>query len=209
MVEAPELFGAFTASCPDVSVSFRELPFPHVSTATWLSPVDVALCYSPTPHPEVESQPLRNEARVALVGNRHPLARRRELAVADVLDETFCGTDPALEPVRAGFWRLDDHRGGPAPNVSRDRASNPQEVVAVVASGRAISLAPASNAKNVLKGLPGAGVVAVPLRDADPTVLSLVWRRENSNPLLGRLIGAASSAAGRGDPLDGAASPRA
>jgi DNA-binding transcriptional LysR family regulator len=198
MVEAPQLFGAFTASCPDASVSFRELTFPRVSTATWLSEVDAALCYSPTPHPDVDTQPLRDEARVALVASRHPLAGRRELAVADVLDETFCGTDPTLEPVRAGFWRLDDHRGGPAPNVSSDRASSPQEVLAVVASGRAIMAAPASNARNVLGGQTGAGVVAVPLRDANPTVLSLVWRRDNRNPLLGRLVAAARTLAVRG-----------
>jgi DNA-binding transcriptional LysR family regulator len=195
MVEAPQLFGAFTASCPDAAVSFRELSFPRESTATWLAEVDVALCYSPTPHPDVDAQPLRNEPRVALVASRHPLARRRELAVADVLDETFCGTDPTLEPVRAGFWRLDDHRGHPAPNVSNDRTSNPQEMLAVVASGRAITVGPASSARNVLKGLPGAGVVAVPLSDADPTVLSLVWRRDNRNPLVGELVAAASSLA--------------
>src|SRR6202007_510373 len=117
MVEAPQLFGAFTASCPDASVSFRELSFPRESTATWLSQVDVALCYSPTPHPDVDPQPLRDEPRVALVASRHPLARRRELAVADVLDETFCGTDPTLEPVRGGFWRLDYHRGGAVPQA--------------------------------------------------------------------------------------------
>jgi DNA-binding transcriptional LysR family regulator len=199
MVEAPHLFSSFTAACPEASVSFRELSFPRESTASWLAEVDVALCYSPTPHPEVDTQPLRDEERVALVASGHPLARRRDLAVADVLEETFCGTDPTLEPVRAGFWRLDDHRGCPAPNVTRDRTSNTQEMLAVVASGRAITVAPGSNARNVLNGLPGAGVVAVPLRDADPTVLSLVWRRDNRNPLLGQLVAAARALAASAD----------
>jgi DNA-binding transcriptional LysR family regulator len=203
MVEAPRLFSAFTTSCPDASVSFRELPFPRDSTAAWVAEVDVALCYSPTAHPDVDTQPLRDEARLALVGSRHPLARRRELTVADVLDETFCGTDPTLEPVRAGFWRLDDHRGGAAPNVTSDRTSNPQEVLAVVASGRAITVAPASNARNVLNGLPGAGVTAVPLRDASPTVLSLVWRRDNPNPLLSQLVAAARKLAPQGEQSGG------
>jgi DNA-binding transcriptional LysR family regulator len=207
MVEAPRLFDAFTASCPDASVSFRELSFPRESTAAWLAEVDVALCYSPTPHPDVDVQPLRDEARVALVGSRHPLASRRELAVADVLDETFCGSDPTLEPVRAGFWRLDDHRGAVAPNMTTDRTNNPQEVLAVVASGRAISVAPAANARNVLNGLPGAGVVAVPLRDASPAVLSLVWRRDNTNPLLAQLAAAARLLAARGEQPDASTAP--
>jgi DNA-binding transcriptional LysR family regulator len=195
MVEDPSLFGAFTAACPDASVSFRELSYPRESTASWLAQVDVALCYSPTAHPDVHAQPLRDEPRVAVVASNHPLARRRQLSVADVLDETFCGTDPALEPVRVGFWRLDDHRGRPAPNVSSDRASNPQEMMAVVASGRAISVGPAPSVRNVLNGLPGAGVVAVPLRDARPTVLTLVWRRDNPNPLLQRLLSSARALA--------------
>jgi DNA-binding transcriptional LysR family regulator len=193
MVEAPELFAAFTASCPEASVSFRELSFPRGSTAQWLAKVDVALCYSPTPHPDVEMHPVRSEPRVAIVAKQHPLARRRELSADEMLDETFCGTHPALEPVRVGFWRLDDRRGGAAPNVTGDRTANPHEMIAVVASGRAITVAPASAVRNILKGLPGAGVVAIPLYDAEPTVLSLAWRRDNRNPLLSELADAARS----------------
>jgi hypothetical protein len=41
--------------------------------------------------------------------------------------------------------------------------------------------------------------VAVPLRDADPTVLTLVWRRDNRNPLLGELVAAARALAASAD----------
>jgi hypothetical protein len=67
-------------------------------------------------------------------------------------------------------------------------------------------VAPASNARNVLNGLPGAGVVAVPLRDANPTVLSLVWRRDNRNPLLGQLVAAARTIAEGPEPARDASS---
>jgi hypothetical protein len=40
---------------------------------------------------------------------RHPLVQRRELAVADVLDETFIGLNPSVESKRGAFWSLDDH----------------------------------------------------------------------------------------------------
>ena len=130
MVDAPDLFAAFAAAHPDVTASFRELTFPCGSPSRWLADVDVALCYSPTAHQDIHIQELRSEPRVVLVATKHPLARRRELTVAEVLDETFCGTSPSVEPKRAGFWRLDDHRGGPAPFVTDDRAINPQEVLA-------------------------------------------------------------------------------
>jgi DNA-binding transcriptional LysR family regulator len=192
MVDAPELFADFVAAYPEVEVSFRELPFPCGAPTRWLAEVDVALCYSPTPHPEVHIQALRTELRVVLAARNHPLATRSQLAVAEVLDETFCGTSPLLEPVQAGFWRLDDHRGRLAPSVTADRAINPHELIACIASGRAITTAPASNAANVLTGL--TDVIAIPLCDAEPAVLTIVWHRGNHNPNVDKLVALARSA---------------
>jgi DNA-binding transcriptional LysR family regulator len=185
MVQAPELYSAFTAASPDAQVSFRELSWPRGTTASWLEPVDVGLCFSPTPHHDVELLPLRAEPRVVLVASSNPLAQRSELTVAEVLDETFCGANPSLEPVRAGFWRLDDYRGGPGEETFGE-AANPQEMVAVVASGRAITTAPASTGQIFEAAVPG--LVAIPLSDARPTVLSLVWHKGNPNPLVDLLV---------------------
>ena len=52
----------------------------------------------------------------------------------------------------------------------------------MIASRRAITTLPGSDAAFILKVL--RGVVAIPLRDAHPAVLSLVWRRDNHNPLV-------------------------
>ena len=195
MVQAPEVFRAVGATHPDLKISFRELSFPRGTTASWLREVDLALCYSPTRHADIATLALRTEPRVVLAAEGHPLAQRAELTVAEVLDETFCGSDPSLEPTRAGFWRLDDHRGGPAPNVTADRTVCPHETIAVVASGRAITVAPASNAANFVNGLPGVEVAAIPLRDAAPTVLSLVWRKDAPNPLVETIVAIAESLA--------------
>jgi DNA-binding transcriptional LysR family regulator len=191
MVDAPELFAAFVATHPDVKISFRELAFPCGSPSSWLADVDVALCYSPTSHPDIRIHELRSEPRVVLVARGHRLARRAQLTVAEVLDETFCGTSPSLEPIRAGFWRLDDHRGAPAPHITDDEATNPHEVLACIASGHAIITAPASNAANVLKGL--TDVIAVPLRDAKAARLTLIWRKHNHNPNVVKLTTLAGS----------------
>jgi DNA-binding transcriptional LysR family regulator len=53
MIQAPELFATFTERHRETEVCFRELSRPRHSTATWLASVDVALCFSPTPHPDV------------------------------------------------------------------------------------------------------------------------------------------------------------
>ena len=179
MLDAPDLFAALAYLHPEVEVSFHELQFPVSSTAKWLEEVDVALCFSPTPHPDVQLQPIRVEQRVVVAARDHPLARRRELDVAEVLDETFPGHHPSVDPAWVGFWQLDDERGEP-PRLTDDHAINPHEMAAIIASGRAITTMPASDAANVVRAL--TSVVAIPLRDADPAVLSLVWRRDNAEP---------------------------
>ena len=189
MIDAPELFTAFSTEHPEFQLTFRQLPFPRGSTVEWIAEIDVGLCFAATPHPEVSVETVRSEPRVVLVAKAHPLAQRDRLTLADVLDETFCGTDPALEPVRAGFWRFDDHRGAPAPHVTDNQATNPFEIAAVVATGACIAATPASNAAHALRALPN--VVSIPVVDADPAILSLLWRKGRESPLIEALVACA------------------
>jgi DNA-binding transcriptional LysR family regulator len=189
VVDVPELFSAFRSAHPDVEIAFRELSAPRKSTPAWLAQVDVALCHAPTPHPDVNVLALRVEPRVVLAAETHPLAEREELSVADVIDQVFCGVHPSLEPVRAGFWMLDDHRGGPA-RTTGDRTENAQEWIAVIASGNAIMTAPASTAERFLAAMPG--IATIPLTDAYPTTLGLVWRKITGNPNIDSLVAIAT-----------------
>jgi DNA-binding transcriptional LysR family regulator len=190
IVQAPELFSAFMHAHPGSQLSFKELSFPRETTAAWLRDVDVALCFSPTPHPDVQLHPVRIEPRAVALAQTHPLAGRGELTVRDVLDETFCGHDPSLEPVGAGFWTLDDHRGAPA-ETTTDQASNSVEVMACISTGRSIMTVPVSVAM-VVNRLPG--LAAIPLPDAKPTTLCLVWRKANRNALVEALVSTARRA---------------
>ncbi|MEA2315486.1 MAG: hypothetical protein QOI03_2178 [Solirubrobacteraceae bacterium] len=180
MLDAPKLFAALGYLHPELEVAFRELPFPASSTADWLGQVDIALCFSPTEDRDVQVLPLRNEQRVLVAAQSHALARRRKLTVTEVLDETFPGSHPSVDPVWAGLWQLDDHRGGRAPNLTSDHALNPHEMTAIVASGRAVTVTAASSATNIVRSLDS--VVAIPLADADPVTLSLVWHKDRPNP---------------------------
>jgi DNA-binding transcriptional LysR family regulator len=191
MVDAPHLFAAFAEAQPEADLSFRGLPYPRGSLASWLADVDVALCHSPTADPEVQVFPLWAERRFVVAPANHPLAPRGELTVAEVLDETYVGSHPAVDPGWAGFWRLDDHRGGGAANVSADRALSLAATIATVASGRAITTVPACQAAILAKIL--SAVVTIPLCDAHPTVLSLLWRRDVHNPLVQSLAAVAKS----------------
>ena len=106
--------------------------------------------------------------------------------MAEVLDETYVGFDPSVDPGWAGFWCLDDHRGGPPERVTADRAGNPQEVLAALSAGSAITAVPLA-AANVLSNVL-ASTVAVPLRDAEPARIALIGHRDQRNPLVAALL---------------------
>jgi DNA-binding transcriptional LysR family regulator len=176
----------FAMAYPDIEVRYRDLPFPTRSTSAWLGDVDVAACHLPPLDDAIWSKVIRREPRVALLPRGHPLADRPHLDVAEVLDETYVGFDPSVDPDWAGFWCLNDHRGGPPERVTGDHAGNPQEVLAALGAGSAITVVPLA-AANVLSNVL-ASTSAVPLRDAEPARIALVGHRDQRNPLVAALL---------------------
>lgn len=184
-LNAPELFVAFEDSNPDAEISYRDLPFPRGTTLSWLEEVDVAFCHLPAADTGVEIQAVRLEPRAIVAHESHPLAGRTELTVAEVLDETFLSYTPDVQPTWAGFHSLDDHRGGPPRATTVERAANTMQMGGIMASGRGITTLPLCDAIIAQRVLP---VVAIPLSDARPAVMSLVWRREIHNPNVQALV---------------------
>ena len=154
----PELTEAFAQACPDVAVSTKELPFPFAPASSWLADVDVVMV------------------------SGHPLAKRRQIVAADVLDETFIALDTSVDPVWAGFWSLDDLRGAPPQHLTGRPSSNPQERFAMIAAGHGRTISSDAHAAIIERILPG--VVSVPVVDAQPIPLSLVGREDRLNPLV-------------------------
>ena len=113
----------------------------------------------------------------------HPLADRSELRVEDVLDEPFPGIVDWCDPGWLGYWGLDSHRGAPARRTD-DGAVTPEEVASIVASGRAITTVP----EIVAVPFAHLGIRAIPLIDAEPAVLTLVWPDGNATPLVEDLV---------------------
>ncbi|MCW3067506.1 MAG: transcriptional regulator [Solirubrobacterales bacterium] len=197
-LNAPELFDAFLDAHPHASVSFREMPFPRRPTASWVEEVDAAFCLTPIADPGVLMLSIRAERRAAVMPADHPLAGREELRVAELLDETFISYHPDVQPQWAGFHSLDDHRGGPPGKLSAHRVSTPAEMLAAMAARRAITTVPASDAAIVEQVL--RGIVAIPVCDAAPAMLSLLWRKgDSSNPLVGQLAAFARGLIGDAD----------
>ena len=82
--------------------------------------------------------------------------------------------------------RTFDHRGGPPRAQTDDHVATALQILGVFATTRAITTVPLADALLVHHVLPD--VSAVPLRDADPAVLSLIWRAEDDHPLVSALV---------------------
>ena len=199
-LDSPDSLEAFAQAHPHIDIRYRELPFPGTSTGSWLADVDLAVCHVPPPDPGVWAQPLRSEPRVVLAPSRHSLAECRLLRVEDVLEQTFISLHPSVDAKWAGFWSLDDHRGGPPEQLTSDHALNPQEVIASLAVRNAITTVPASVAAILSNAL--SGVVAIPLSDAAPTTIMFVGRHERRNPLVVALLTFARGVGGAGGKVD-------
>lgn len=189
--KARELLTSFEREHADVELVFRELGPPRCPLAEWLSEVDAALLFSVPANGNVDVQRVREEPRSVLMSARHRLADRKELAVADVLDERFVGVHPSVDRAWAGFWRLDDHRRSPTVNVTRDEPLSVWELATLVASRDALTTAPATSAE-LLAGVVD-GIVAIRLSDANPAVLSLAWQKTTPNALVAALADVARS----------------
>jgi DNA-binding transcriptional LysR family regulator len=174
-LHSPELVGRFAQARPAIDVVFHELTFPGPDASVWLEDVDLVLCHQPPPHPAVWVAPLRSEPRVVLARRDHPLGESAELSLEQCLDERYVGFDGSVDPEWAGFFSFDDHRGARA-NATRDRARNPQEVLAAVSKGQAITAMPRCHAEGIAER--AAAMVVIPVRDAEPCLLCLAGRSD-------------------------------
>lgn len=181
-----ELFSAFGRAHPETKVSFLDMPFPRGSTDSWLEPVDVAFCHQPIVGAGVSARALQTEPRAVVLHRSHPLAGRSELALADVLDETFISYHPDVQPEWAGFHSLDDHRGGPPLSATVDHAATSLQMLGLMSAGQALTTVPFCDAQVVQRALPE--LVGIAIGDADPATLSLVWADRHCPPLLQALL---------------------
>jgi DNA-binding transcriptional LysR family regulator len=193
-IARPELFAALAQEHPDANVYFRELSFPRGRTLAWLGGVDVAICHSPAPEDGVGVQPYRVEPRALLAHRAHPVVGRRDLAAAEVLDECFVSYHPDVQQGWVAFHNLDDRRGGPPLRSTADHALTPLEMIGIVATSGAVTTVPYADARLAEQTL--AQIASIPLHDIAPAVISLSWREDNGNPLVGALAAAARSAGG-------------
>jgi DNA-binding transcriptional LysR family regulator len=180
-MKIPELFSGLQQVYPDVEVNFRELSFPRGATSDWLGDVDAALCHRPADDPAISLQVMRHEPRAVVTYTGHRLAHADEVDCADLSDEMFIGYDDTVQAEWVAFHDLDEERGG-RPAMTEIRARRPADMFMLIASRQALTVIPTADAAILLAVL--RGIVAIPVRDAPPSLFTLVWRTDNPSPLV-------------------------
>ncbi len=172
------IFGSFSAAYPNVSLQFTELTMSTQFEALVSGSVDLALMRLPVDDESFTITELFEEPRYAAVSRNSELSDAEELSIADLIDHPFAIAGEGTPAAWSSYWSLDDQRGARSP-VAATVHTLPESLSAIAYSD-AVDTYPGSGARSFSHP----GVAFVPLSDANPSVLGIVSKRENSNPMV-------------------------
>jgi DNA-binding transcriptional LysR family regulator len=184
------VFASLAQARPDVEVRTRELDFATQLSLLRTGEVDAEVLLPP-PDPgvaaDLEIVAIGSMALAVNLSEAHPLAGRRQLSSADIIDEPFPGRDSRIPDHWADTYWLTAQRGA-RPRVIAERPLTPDEVWYLVASGRCVTVGPALFAPYIEAM---GGVAVRPLTDVPPAVLAVAARRDDRRDAVRALIDAA------------------
>jgi DNA-binding transcriptional LysR family regulator len=160
-IRLPKLLARFRADHPDVEIRLLHGP-PSTEKVRQIRDghLDLALVgLAPPPPVGVTFVPLRTETMQLLCHRDHPLAHRRELALTDVVDETFVDGPPGS--ASRGITDFAFSAVGLARTVAYE-SNDTAGMIDLVAEGLAVAILPPSTVD------PGDHIACVPLRDPAP-----------------------------------------
>lgn len=149
---------------------------------------DAAFVWLPFEATEIEFEVITSERRFVAVSSKHGLAKRSEVDVTELADESFAALPPSAGPMR-DFWLGMDRPGAPTPKVAAE-VSSADETFEVVSSGRAIVLLAEGNA--IVYSRPG--IRCIPVRGLEPAKLAVAWRRTDRRPSVAAFVRACRDA---------------
>jgi DNA-binding transcriptional LysR family regulator len=169
---------AFSRDHPSTAVTIHELLFGRLDA---IAEGEVDLAFTRL-HPDqvgdlgLEVEILAEEPRLVVIASEHRLAGRDEVTFADLRDEAFI-VNPAVRGSPMTRWRAEQRRHGLPGRVAAE-AESLQELLAFVAVGRGVSLVPAS----VAELYPRRDVTYIPVRGAEPALVTLAWSKGRRRP---------------------------
>jgi DNA-binding transcriptional LysR family regulator len=182
----PELLGAYRRAHPDVTLTVRELTSAPQVHALRAGTLDVGIGRETQPEPGINAVPWRSEEIVAVLPATHSLVRRRRVQLGALAGEPFVLFPADAGPAFHAHLLSLCAGAGFAPEIVHE-AVEWQTLVAFVAAGLGITIAPASAATLRVPGV----VYRALAPPSCHTTISLCWREADRRPIVGGFIAAA------------------
>lgn len=175
----------------------------EVDVATALRPIDAmrrlhagesdaAIMWLPTGDAGLLSEPIREDPRVVLLADGHPLAGRASVTLAELADDPVIIVDAFASP-EALSHRIVDPRPDGRRAVRGPVVPTLEDCQAQLRRGRGVWFAP----HQMAEWARCPGVTLVPVCDIDPVDLAVVWPPSTPSDLIAPLIAAAHTSARR------------
>ena len=188
----PGTLAAFAERRPSTIVSVRELLFGDLDDIIAGS-VDLAftrLRADQLGHLPVTVTELASEPRVLVVASSHRLAGRISVSLRELGEDRFI-VNPGTDDHNAiGRWKDEQRRHG-LPGRIAGRARSVTELLTMVAAGSGITLVPVSVARQHRPPT----ITYIPVTNAEPAVISLVWPAGTLSPTAQAFVEAAQEQA--------------
>lgn len=193
MVSSPRfrtIMAAVADELPQVRWQIRQLGFLGCHDALTDGEVDCAFVaeLGRNPAPAFESVPLWEEGCVLVLPDRHPLAARDSVRLAELAGETFVSVED--EKV-AEHWYAPLTSAGFAPRLL-PIARNFEEVLELCGAGQGVNIA----GESAPATYPRPGLSFVPIVDSPPATTYLYLRRERRSEALDRFVRIATELGG-------------
>ncbi|GAA2022507.1 LysR substrate-binding domain-containing protein [Catenulispora yoronensis] len=166
-----ELAKSLEAAHPGVEVDVATAQRPIEAMRMMLEGrADASLMWLPTGEERLVAVPVRSDPRVVLMSERHRLADRAAVTLADLAEEPVVIVDAFASP-QALAHRIVDPRPDGRPAVRGPVVETLEECLTQVRRGHGVWFAPRAMAEWAVCG----GVRLVPVTDIPPTPLAVVW----------------------------------
>ncbi|MFF1817987.1 LysR family transcriptional regulator [Kribbella sp. NPDC058245] len=181
----PAVEAALRKQAPDLEVQpIASHTLPDEIDALLEGRADAAFLWLPIgDDPRFIIHPLVAEERWVALPPGHPLSERTTLTIADLADVPVVGPRDGMPEAVVRFWFIDPRPDGTRA-VFGPQARTPEECLHLVAAGHGCWIAPASTVTYFAHPR----LVWLPLVDAPPNQLALMWAVHNPNPYLPLLL---------------------
>jgi len=168
----PQVISAFTQRFPGVELQLMEDTSSHLEQLLVRGKIDVSLLTMPIGDPSIETIPAINEEIFLALPPQHPLAKRKEIDLAEVSDQPFILLKEG-QGFRTISLRLCELAGF-RPRIVFE-SSNIQTVQSLVSAGMGLSFAP-----KMIATAPGSTEppVYVPLTSKPSRTLVVAYRKD-------------------------------